>query len=493
MFSVHGPGGCGRARVALVAAAMVVVFAFGAARAAAAVIGLDALACPSATQCTAADVSGRVVTFDPVAATAPIAAMIDSGNALSGIACPSRSQCTAVDAVGELFTFDPVALNRPATVVALPRTPRTPRLLAIACPSVSQCTAVTYRGAEVTFDPRSPGRPKAIPVEGGQMSDDYQPFTLSGITAITCPSVTRCIGVDNQGNEGPLDPRHPPPPFNQGSGNGGVDERYISANPLDGLACITATRCVTVDNAGNEYTFTQHSGGNGRGTKIDGGRTINGVSCPSVRVCAAVDGAGDEVTFDPAAPRTSHIITPIDSGTSLGAVACPSPRRCVAVGGEVELSFAPVSPGSAAPIVIDSVPTVAASAAGATDFGHGHAKLVFTLTAPTGAPLISAVTVALPAGLAFATSVGQLNRGVAVTAAGAAAPSSESVTGGTLTITLTSPAASIQIALTRPAITATKAAADAIRAGTISALGLAVAATSTSGVTTRLIVSAPAS
>ncbi len=488
-FSRYGPGGIGRVRVTLVAATVALGCAWSTARAAVAVVGLDAVACASATQCTAVDAGGGVVTFDPVAATAPTAATIDSGNALSAIACPSRAQCTAVDAVGELFTFNPVALNRPATVVALARTPR---LTAIACPSVSQCTAVSYRGAEVTFNPRSPGRPRAIPVEGGQMSDDYQPFTLSGITAITCRSVTRCIGVDNQGNEGPLDPRHPPRPFNQGSGNGGVDERYISANPLDGLACITAATCVAVDNAGNEYTFTQHSGGNGRGTKIDGGQRINGVACPSARVCAAVDGAGNEVTFNPTTPKSSHIVTPIDTGTSLAAIACPSARRCVAVGGEAELTFAPALPGSAAPIIIDSVPAVSGSAAAATGFGHGHAEIAFTLTAAAGALAIDAVTVALPAGLAFSTSVGQLDRGVAVTAAATAAPSSQAVTGGTLMITLTAPAAAVAIVLRRPAISVTRAAANGIRAGAITAVRVSVAATTTGGETTRLTMSAPA-
>lgn len=70
------------------------------------------MACPSTSQCTAVDNSGRQVTFDPTSPGTPRPTTIESGNQLDSVACPSTSQCAAVDRAGNEVTFDPIGATK---------------------------------------------------------------------------------------------------------------------------------------------------------------------------------------------------------------------------------------------------------------------------------------------------------------------------------------------------------------------------------------------
>ncbi len=54
---------------------------------------VDAVGCPSASQCTAVDYDGRDVTFNPAAPGTPTQTTINSvgDDRLTGVACPSTS------------------------------------------------------------------------------------------------------------------------------------------------------------------------------------------------------------------------------------------------------------------------------------------------------------------------------------------------------------------------------------------------------------------
>src|ERR1035441_10422144 len=73
---------------------------------------LAGVACPSATQCTAVDLSGQQVTFNPASPGTPTPTTIDT-TSLAGVACPSATQCTAVDAIGRQVTFNPASPGTP--------------------------------------------------------------------------------------------------------------------------------------------------------------------------------------------------------------------------------------------------------------------------------------------------------------------------------------------------------------------------------------------
>ncbi|HTW20299.1 MAG TPA: hypothetical protein VME70_08825, partial [Mycobacteriales bacterium] len=105
------------------------------------------VACPSATQCTAIDVAGRQVTFDPASpgTPTPTPTTIDTGHDLIGVACASATRCIAVDGDGRQVTFDPASPGAP-TLTTIDLT----TLTAIACVSADECTAVDATGYETT-------------------------------------------------------------------------------------------------------------------------------------------------------------------------------------------------------------------------------------------------------------------------------------------------------------------------------------------------------
>jgi hypothetical protein len=74
--------------------------------------GLEAVACPSASQCTA--VGNGALTFNPNAPGNPTPALPEGDGQLVVVACPSLWQCTTVDVFGRATTFDP---NAPGSAI----------------------------------------------------------------------------------------------------------------------------------------------------------------------------------------------------------------------------------------------------------------------------------------------------------------------------------------------------------------------------------------
>ena len=69
----------------------------------------QAIACPSAGQCTSVDANGQQVTFNPANGASSGSSSIDLRGRVSSLACPSTTQCTAVDNLGNQVTFNPVS------------------------------------------------------------------------------------------------------------------------------------------------------------------------------------------------------------------------------------------------------------------------------------------------------------------------------------------------------------------------------------------------
>jgi hypothetical protein len=311
---------------------------------------LTAVACPagSTTQCTAVDNDGHEVTFDPTGLVTPTAHTIDGTSPLSAIACPSASQCTATDGsgsdvVGHEVTFNPTSPGTPAAV----QVDTLPfgyvglsgfylDVAGIACPSAGQCTIVDNYGRELTFDPTSPGTPNAIVA-------DYTVADLVGsypgsyyMVGVSCASTSQCSAIDNVGGEVTFDPSAPStdvlnPVFVDGS-----------HSDLTGLAC-SSDLCTAVDSLGNEMTFNPTAPYGTTPVTIDGAQSLESVTCVSTSQCTAVDSNEQEVTFDPTAPGSPN---PLLIGVG-GGVACLSASSCVAVGGDLVSTFDPTAPGSA--------------------------------------------------------------------------------------------------------------------------------------------------
>ena len=155
------------------------------------------MACPTATQCTAGDASGREVTFDPTSTTPNTDAVtVDPGQVVYGVACPSRPSAPRSTTVGREVTFDPTSSTPNSTPEG--RSTCGQQLDGVACPSTTQCTAVDDSGGEVTFDPtsRTPNSTR----------HDSTPARAAGVA---CPSTTQCTAVDKFSQVRDVRPDHP--------------------------------------------------------------------------------------------------------------------------------------------------------------------------------------------------------------------------------------------------------------------------------------------
>jgi len=158
-------------------------------------IALDAIACPSATECVAADEYGGELRFNPQhpppsydfytsSGGGTVTGGDDTGQPLDEIACPAASQCTAIDETGNVVTSDPYSQGG-GTNTALADTDDGNTLWWVACPSANQCSAVDNAGVAVTFNPASPpANPTLTPIDSG-----------TDLTGLACPSATQCTAV----------------------------------------------------------------------------------------------------------------------------------------------------------------------------------------------------------------------------------------------------------------------------------------------------------
>ena len=353
---------------------------------------LSGVACPSTSQCTAVDARGQELTFDPASPGTPTPTTISNGYpagynmvggnyypagnyGLEAVACPSTSQCTAVEwdyleppYVGRQVTFDPetgLVITAPTTIDDNGGT-----MKAVACPSTSQCTAVDYVGNEVTFDPNSPGTPTTTTIG------------TAILQGVACPSTSQCTAVyatrNGGGNEVTFDPNSPGTP---------TPTTIDAVTFLDAVACPSTSQCTAVDEDGNQVTFDPTSPGTVTPTTIDAVTGLDAVACPSTSQCTAVDHAGYQVTFDPTSPGTPTRTVLDDDGffeggtNYLSGVACPSVALCVVVGyGDVfvgqESVVAP--PANSSPPVISGTVKVGQTLSTSTGTWSGTAPISYS-------------------------------------------------------------------------------------------------------------------
>ncbi len=272
-----------------------------------------------------ARVTRSVIVLLVVAATGLLAGLPASGatvqnvggiGTFNGVACPSNSQCVGVGiifttgssgAMGAAAPLTP-ASGAVSTGQAVRTIPGTASLSAVSCGSGTQCLAVgenadTSEGVAVPLDPRT-----------GAVVAGRSVQSIPGIfmTAVACPSTTRCLGVghapDGQGVAVSLDPATGAIATGENvqtiPGTGGVG--------LEGVACPTTTRCLAVgENAGasagaavplDPATGAPSTGQSSKSVTTKG--VLVGVSCPSAAVCLAVGWGADQpsvaVPLDPA-------------------------------------------------------------------------------------------------------------------------------------------------------------------------------------------------
>lgn len=219
--------------------------------------GVNFVACPSKSQCTALDEEGGgEMTFNPTNPGTPKLVKIDDAENLDGLACPSKSQCTATSNTGRAVTFNPLHPGTPDVGDISPRSGSSN----LACPSTSQCTAVgTGSGVgETTFNPAKPGTPNVVETKGGGQT---------GLDGIACPSSSQCTAVGS--GEATFNPTNPGTPKRITIDHTGPFDPHEPGSALVGVACPSRSQCTAVDVVGNEVTFNPTKPGTPKVVAID--------------------------------------------------------------------------------------------------------------------------------------------------------------------------------------------------------------------------------
>jgi hypothetical protein len=242
---------------------------------------LQAVACPSATQCTAVGDQGDMMTFNPstLAIVKNKNITHPSATGFYDLACVSTTVCVAGDTVGYMFEFNPTTgvLTTPKKLFDSSGA----QFNGIACASGTQCTAVNQVGIEYTFNPA------ALPLTAHRATLTSNADPLQGIA---CPATNRCIAGDQTGNAQTFDPTNAKPKTTLQTNH--VDP----SNELFGMSCAAATFCATVDGDGNAYEGKPGTGAFNHDILPKSPRGVDSIGCSSnasATVCGAVDSSGD--------------------------------------------------------------------------------------------------------------------------------------------------------------------------------------------------------
>jgi hypothetical protein len=331
-------------------------------------------------------VAAVVVTAAVLAAPAPgLAAtgwsgptVIDNANPPQNVSCPTATFCAAVGAGGWGQTFNGSSWGAPVNIDPSSN-PSGHTLTAISCPSASFCAAVDQAGNALTFNGSSWTAP--VSLENG------------ALTTVSCTSASFCVAGDNSGNGFT---------YNGSAWSGPIIVNHVSnSEDIGGISCPSASLCVAV---GQNGTFETSTTGGSTWTvpqTIKSGVNLQAVSCASTGFCMSVDNAGNAYTYNGSAWSAP---TPIDTATAqidggeFTAVSCPASSFCVAIDGrENVLTFN--GSGWSAPQPLTSavehpgVSCASASFCAAVD-GAGNAFLFGAATPPPPPP---PAPVALPA------------------------------------------------------------------------------------------------
>lgn len=188
---------------------------------------------------------------------------------------------------------------------------------AISCPTVTECVGVASHGSYFyTGAPRGPG--------SGWKVESLDATTP--INAISCPSPSLCVAVDNHGRVlASSTPTAGASAWSVADVDGSVPIMSVSCTPAP-------TLCAAGDEAGNVLVSTNPLGGAGAWTaaNVDGTHGLLGLSCASASLCVGVDNGGGAVvstapTAGAAAWSREQVATYV-----IGSVSCPSASLCVA-------------------------------------------------------------------------------------------------------------------------------------------------------------------
>ena len=279
-----------------------------------------AVSCTSTSFCLAVNDHGRALrTTNPAAASPAWTATdpIDGFNGFDTVACVGTSLCvTGEYATGKAAITTNPAAGTPTWKVA--QIDGFSPITGISCPTVSLCAAVDEQGNALTSTNPGAATPvwRSTPIAG-----------IGALVAISCPSASLCVAVDMSGNAFVS--------TNPAAASPTWTTTHIDGSPLSAISCVSAALCVAVDRSGFAVTSTDPGGANPGwfATPVGSGYT-GGVSCPSTSMCVVVDAGHAHVSENPTADFPTWTSKELYGGgfsaPPMYAISCPDTGLCVA-------------------------------------------------------------------------------------------------------------------------------------------------------------------
>jgi hypothetical protein len=194
-------------------------------------------------------------------------------------------------------------------------------LIDVSCPSTSLCVAV---GKNLTFPAANElGVIATSTNPTGGVGAWHVARWPTGVVAVSCPSTTLCVAVDNTG--------HVLTSTNPTGGAGAWTATQLTIfTPGARISCPSALLCVGVDGGGAVFTSTNPTGGTSAWSVTSIANVLPGdVSCPTTTLCAiaAPSSGGILTSTNPAGGASAWTLRAVNPAPQL--ISCSSPTRCL--------------------------------------------------------------------------------------------------------------------------------------------------------------------
>jgi len=295
--------------------------------------------CPTTELCVAVDQNGNAITTSNPRGPVRIwnsAEVVTSAAKLNAVSCASIENCAAVGPNGLLLkSTDPTG---GASAWTEEEIAGISSLIDISCGGET-CAAIDGSRQIVLWGGGSGGT-RILEVNGGA----FAPAAVDCPTSFFCVvigSEPRNVGGGFMEQENALitiaDPLDATPSFTHAF----MSERTF----FTALSCPSMLFCMGVDQEGNASSMTEPQTVGWNSNPIDPGRGLVDISCPSEWFCGALDDASQALT---ASPRWIPEVwdSAAVPANGLSSLSCPSERLCLAAGGNQ------IAVGSPAPALV---------------------------------------------------------------------------------------------------------------------------------------------
>jgi Zn-dependent metalloprotease len=244
--------------------------------------------------------------------------LVDSGNSINGVSCvPETAECALTDSKGNEYSSTNVSSTAASTWKSWtgPTSPGE----AIACPASSLCALADGKVTE-----GGGGNMYYATSFGGEWHEAFKP--TNGALSISCPSSTFCVDGQEKGGIR----------YSTNPASAEWTGVTIGSGALDGVDCLSASFCASVNGAGDVYVATTEAkvkeATGWKSTDVDGTTALHGIACTSTTSCIAVDSAGNVLTLTiNGSGEATAVKHDVDGSNDLTATSCASGGVCAAV------------------------------------------------------------------------------------------------------------------------------------------------------------------